>query len=82
MNTWKTERRDYSSNPWRLIDGDGHEVYESVVIDHPDLGPSRISKPVCGRTKQEIVDKVLAYLVKTREALTQAHAKLKAALDN
>jgi hypothetical protein len=63
---WTIKKLDYSSNPWRLLDDTGGEVYEDVTIDHPDLGKSRVSMPVCGSTKQAVFDKVLAGFVKMR----------------
>jgi hypothetical protein len=64
--TWKIEKRSYSSNPWRLIDEMGGEVYSDVTFNHPDLGKSRVSMPVCGPTKQSIVDQVLGGFVAMR----------------
>lgn len=55
----RIEKRNYSSSPWRLVDDDGVEVYEMTTLDHPDCGPSRVSMPVCGATKQEVIDRVL-----------------------
>jgi hypothetical protein len=35
---WTIKKLGYSSNPWRLVDEKGLEVYEEVTMDHPDLG--------------------------------------------
>lgn len=67
--TWTIEKRSYSSNPWRLIDENGNEVYNDVTFDHPDLGKSRVSMPVCGPTKKAVVDQVLGGFVAMRAIL-------------
>jgi hypothetical protein len=63
---WTIKKLGYSSNPWRLVDEKGLEVYEEVTMDHPDLGKSRVSMPVCGNTKQAVMDRVLDGFVKMR----------------
>jgi hypothetical protein len=75
--TWKIEKRSYSSNPWRLIDETGREVYSDVTFDHPDLGKSRVSMPVCGPTKQSIVDQVLGGFVAMRSILRKRTVALR-----
>ena len=75
--TWTIKKLGYSSNPWRLIDEDGQEVYEDVTIDHAELGKSRVSMPVCGNTKQAVVDRVLDGFVKTRAVLGRRTLALK-----
>jgi hypothetical protein len=69
MTHWTIKKLGYSSNPWRLIDGSGDEVYEDVVIDHAVLGKSRVSMPVCGNTKQAVMDRVLDGFVKLRSVV-------------
>jgi hypothetical protein len=66
---WTIKKLGYSSNPWRLVDENGHEVYEEVTMDHPDLGKSRVSMPVCGNTKQVVMDRVLDGFVKMRSVV-------------
>ena len=68
--SWTIKKLGYSSNPWRLLDDNGHEVYEDVTIDHLELGKSRVSMPVCGTTKQEVIDKVLDGFVRARKLLS------------
>lgn len=63
---WAIKKMSYSSSPWRLIDETGNEVYEDVTIDHPEIGKSRVSMPVCGATKQEVMQKVIAAFVRIR----------------
>jgi hypothetical protein len=75
--TWKIEKRSYSSNPWRLVDENGHEVYEEVTMDHPDLGKSRVSMPVCGNTKQAVMDRVLEGFAKMRSVVGKRTAALR-----
>jgi hypothetical protein len=54
------KRLGYSSNPWRVVDEAGNELWQPAAFDHPQLGRTRIDEPLCGNTKQEVVDKVLA----------------------
>jgi hypothetical protein len=49
-------RFDYSSNPWRLVDETGEEIYAPEVFDHPTLGRTVVSGPVCAATKSQLVD--------------------------
>ena len=69
--TWTIKKLDYSSNPWRLLDDVGHEVWEEVTIDHPDLGKSRVPMPVCGNTKQAVVDRVLDGFARMRSVASK-----------
>lgn len=75
--TWKVEKRSYSSNPWRLIDENGSEVYNDVTFDHPDLGKCKIDMPVCGPTKQSVVDQVLGGFAAMKQVLRQRTVALK-----
>ena len=74
---WKIEKRSYSSSPWRLIGDDGEEVYQDTMIDHPDLGAQRISMPVCGKTKEEVIEQVLSGLVKLRSVAKRQQTSLR-----
>jgi hypothetical protein len=49
----KIIKSDYSSNPWRLADREGLQVYEVGTIRHPVLGDIRGSNPICGATRRE-----------------------------
>jgi hypothetical protein len=69
MGGWKILKMDYSSNPWRLVDENGNEVYVDVAMDHPDMGITRASMPVCGNTKQAVIDSVLDVFVKMRSVI-------------
>ena len=75
--TWKIEKRSYSSNPWRLIDENGNEVYNDVTFDHPDLGKCNIDMPVCGPTKQSVVDQVLGGFAAMKVVLRRRTIALK-----
>ena len=66
------EKRSYSSHPWRLVDADtGNEIVHPERWDHPDTGPTETSEPVCGRTKDEVVQKALGLLAYAAERLRQ-----------
>lgn len=67
--SWTIKKLGYSSNPWRLLDENGQEVYEEITMDHPDLGKSRVAMPVCGPTKQAVIDRVLGGYVKMRSVV-------------
>ena len=69
----KIERQDYSRGAWRLLDDDGKEVYWSKPVKHADLGWTHVSMPVCGDTKQECVNEVLALLSFTVQRLKAGH---------
>ena len=56
------EKKNYSSNPWRLIDKRGREVQRAVVFDHPLSGKTVIAEPVMGKTKKECVENALSFL--------------------
>lgn len=58
----KVEKRNYSADPWRLIDSNGDEVYIQVQFEHPTLGQTVINGPVCGRTKADVYVMVLQLL--------------------
>jgi hypothetical protein len=58
----KIERLNYSRHPWRLLDNEGREVYVPQAFDHPALGMTVHSGPVCGATKTECVENALALL--------------------
>jgi hypothetical protein len=64
---WTIKKLGYSSNPWRLLDEHGNEVYQNVRLEHPDLGVSSVSMPVCANTKQELVQHVLDAFVAMRD---------------
>ena len=69
--SWKIKKLGYSSNPWRLVDRAGTEVYADEVINHPETGPCVVSMPVCGKTKESVVDRVLAEFLKMRKTLNE-----------
>lgn len=73
----KIEKRSYSSNPWRLIDDAGDEVYLPQRFNHPHLGHTTISAPVCGKTKAEVVQLSLGLLAKVAEENVRLRAELK-----
>jgi hypothetical protein len=60
----RIEKRSYSSGAWRLIGEDGNDVHAPTVLDHPTMGKSVVSMPVCADTKQGVVDRVLGMLAK------------------
>lgn len=73
----KIEKRGYSRKPWRLITSAGLEVWLPAGFDHPDIGVTVISEPVCGDTKAECTDKALAlleHLLRTRTTPAAAAA--------
>tara|TARA_R110000868_G_scaffold101057_1_gene278210 strand:- start:10383 stop:10733 length:351 start_codon:yes stop_codon:yes gene_type:complete len=74
---WKIKKFDYSSGPWRLVNEKDQEVYDDVVIDHPDLGKSRISMPVCANTKAELIDKILAAFTQMRSIASERSQALR-----
>ena len=76
-NSWKIKKCNYSSSPWRLVDESDQEVYHDVVFDHPDLGASRISMPVCADTKAELIEKILAAMVVSRRVLSERSQALR-----
>lgn len=53
--TLSIEKRNYSSNPWRLI-YNGQEVYRTELFDHPDLGKQTVQMPICANTKTECTE--------------------------
>ena len=55
------EKKIYSSNPWRLL-LDGQELALPQQIDHPDIGMTVVTMPVCGATRQQCTDAALALL--------------------
>ena len=64
------EKRSYSRSPWRLVDADtGNEIVHPERFEHPTLGMTEISEPVCGRTKDEVVQRVLGLLAYASERL-------------
>ena len=58
----KIERRSYSRGAWRLIDANGREVYWQKPFEHPDLGWTFVTMPICGDTKKACTDEALAFL--------------------
>lgn len=58
----KIEKRNYSRKPWRLIAADGGEVTARTTFEHPSLGWTAITEPVCGDTKAECTQKALDLL--------------------
>ena len=72
----KIERRNYSRGAWRLLDDDGKEVHWSKPFKHADLGWTYASMPVCGDTKQECIDEVLALLSFTVQRLKAGYLAL------
>jgi hypothetical protein len=58
----KIEKLNYSRHPWRLLDSEGREVYTRQSMDHPNLGVTAFSSPVCGETKAECTANALALL--------------------
>ena len=72
----RIEKRSYSSNPWRLIDDAGEEVYMPQRLDHPDLGPTTISGPVCGKSKADVIQLSLDLLAKVAKENARLRSKL------
>lgn len=68
---WTIERMNYSSHPWRLLDEAGQEVYQTERLELEN-GSTSVQMPVCGQTKQEVIDKVLGGFVKMRSMLQQS----------
>lgn len=60
---WKIKKLDYSSGPWRLLNEFDQEVYDDVVMDHPDMGLTVVSMPVCADTKQALIERMLCAFV-------------------
>jgi hypothetical protein len=52
----------YSAYPWRLVNSSGGFVYTNKSFDHPDLGNTVVTTPVCGKTKQECLENTLIFL--------------------
>jgi hypothetical protein len=61
----KIEKRNYSHNPWRLIDDEGREV--DYIC--PRYG---YTLPVCAATKRELVEKILEAYGTCRSELSSA----------
>lgn len=74
----RIEKRSYSSNPWRLVDDSGEEIYLPMRFDHPTLGTTTINGPVCGKTKAEVVQLSLKLLEKIAKENAKLRAQLKA----
>lgn len=70
------EKRDYSSNPWRLVDDRGEEIYIPQEIDHPTMGRQTINMPFCAETKSQLVYKVLELLEKMNELRRKQAAEI------
>lgn len=70
------EKRDYSSNPWRLVDDRGEEIYIPQEIDHPTMGRQTINMPFCAETKSQLVHKVLELLEKMNELRRKQAAEI------
>lgn len=43
----------YSRDPWRIVDPDGREMWHDRPFDHPLLGRTVISMPVCFPRKRD-----------------------------
>jgi hypothetical protein len=68
----KIEKLSYSRQPWRLVDSEGREIYSPQVLEHPSLGMTVYSGPVCGDTKTECIDNALNLL----EVLLRKNSKI------
>jgi hypothetical protein len=58
----RIEKKDYSRGKWRLVYPSGNDVYWQKPMDHPDIGQTWVTVPVCGETKQECIDETLQLL--------------------
>jgi hypothetical protein len=66
----KIVKLNYSRSPWRLVDKEGKEINAQVPFDHPDIGMTLITQPVCGDTKAECTEKaffVLELLMRSQQ---------------
>ena len=71
----RIEKRNYSHNPWRLVDRDDLEVFEVGPMHHPILGDIRTSSPVCGATRRECETAALNLLERLTEKLWNLQEK-------
>ena len=69
----KIERMNYSRGAWRLLDDNGNDVYWQKPMDHPDLGQTWVTMPVCGETKAECITETLALLSLALRRLRAGH---------
>jgi hypothetical protein len=58
----RIEKKDYSRGKWRLVTPNGEDVFWQKPMDHPDLGQTWVTVPVCGETKQECIYETLHLL--------------------
>jgi hypothetical protein len=65
----------YSSSPWRVVI-DGEELYSPELVPHPTMGKVLVNMPVCGNTKQSVVDKMLNLLVIQNERIREMRKAL------
>lgn len=70
----KIERKNYSRGPWRLLTDDGNDVYYNKPMDHPDLGMTWVTMPVCGETKAECLEATLSLLSQALNRLQELNA--------
>ena len=74
---WKIKKCNYSSGPWRLVNEFDQEVYDDVVMDHPDMGKTVVSMPVCADTKQELIERMLSSFVRIRRIASERSQALR-----
>lgn len=60
----------YSVDPWRIVDADGQELWRDELFDHPMLGRTVISMPICFPRKREAV----AWLAARQDGMAGAAA--------
>jgi len=58
----KIEKRNYSSNPWRLVTDGGKEVSVPTEIDTGSGGKALLSWPICGPTRSNVEAQALGLL--------------------
>ena len=58
----RIEKKNYSRGKWRLVTPSGEDVFWQKPMDHPDIGQTWVTMPVCGETKQECIDETLQLL--------------------
>lgn len=74
--TLSIEKRNYSSNPWRLI-YNGQEVYRTELFDHPDLGKQTVQMPICANTKTECTELAFKWFEERMQAMKERIESLK-----
>lgn len=55
VRIFRVEKQNYSRGAWRVLDANGQQVWRDEEFDHPNLGLTIISGPVCFDRKRDAV---------------------------